>query len=324
MSITLDSRDKKLLYELDLNSRQSYNELARKLRLSKSAIIYRIANLEKAGVIKCYNTIVDTGKLGYISFRLYLKLTGATPEKEQEIVDFLRAKESVIWIVSIEGDYNIGAAVLVKSISEMNKLWKELLERYINYLDVRFFAILTKVSYFSRAYLIGLKQNTLEFTAITEPQEAETDKTDTELLSLIASNARMPVVEIAAKLGVTSKTIIARIRNLEKKKIILGYRTVFDLEKLGYQYFKVHFDLHSLTNEKLMRFRRYIKSHPNIVYDNEVLGGDDIEIEIQVKSMAELRKIIENIKSDFAEIIKSYKTMLFYKEHKLLFLPVKR
>lgn len=324
MSITLDSRDKKLLYELDLNSRQSFNELARKLRLSKGAVIYRIANLEKAGIIKCHNTIVDTGKLGYVCFRLYLKLSGATPEKEQEIVDFLAQKESVIWLISIEGDYNIGAAILAKSVKEMNSLWKELLEKYVNYLDARFLAILIRVSYFSRAYLIDLKQNTREFTAITEPEEAEIDKTDAGILEIIASNARMPVIEIAEKLGITSKTVITRIRTLEKKKIILGYRTVFDLEKLGYQYFKVHFGLHNVTEEKIKHFRHYIKSHPNIVYDNEVLGGDDIEIEVQVKSLPELRKIIEEIKSDFAEIIKDYKTMLFYKEHKLLFLPAKR
>lgn len=323
MSIMLDSRDKKLLYELDLNSRQSFNELAKKLRISKGAVIYRIANLEKAGIIKCYNTIVDTGKLGYISFRLYLKLSGATPEKEQEIIDFLKTKEAVIWLVSIEGEYNIGAAILVKSVKEMNVLWKELLERYINYMDQRFLTILTRVSYFSRAYLLDLKQNTYELAAITVPEEAETDKTDTEMLALLASNARMPIVEIASKLGITSKTVIARIRNLEKKKIILGYRTVFDLEKLGYQYFKVHFRLHNVTEEKLKHLRHYIKSHPNIVYDNEVLGGDDIELDVQVKDMQELRKIIEDLKSRFAEIIKDYKTMLFYKEHKLLFLPVK-
>lgn len=67
MSYKLDLRDKKLLYELDLNSRQSFNELARKLKVSKSAVIYRIRNLEKASIIKCYNTIMDTGKLGYIT-----------------------------------------------------------------------------------------------------------------------------------------------------------------------------------------------------------------------------------------------------------------
>lgn len=317
----MDSRDKKLLYELDLDSRQSFSALAKKLRLSKTAIIYRVGNLEKEGIIKQFHTVIDTGKLGYISFRLYLKLSGATPEKEQEIIDFLKTKESVNWLVSIEGEYNIGAAILAKSVKEMNALWKELLEKYVNYIDERHFVIMTKVRYFSRAYLAELKENSYEIIFATEPENAEIDNTDIEILKLLAPNARMPVIDIASKIGITSKTVISRIRELEKKKIIVGYKTVFDLEKLGYEYFKMQIRLHNVTAEKMKQFRNYIRSHPNIVYDDEVLGGDDIEIEMQVKDMQELRAIIEKIKSEFAEIIKDYKTMLFYKEHKLLFLP---
>jgi len=321
MSYKMDSRDKKLLYELDLDSRQSFSALAKKLRLSKTAIIYRVGNLEKEGIIKQFHTVIDTGKLGYISFRLYLKLSGATPEKEQEIIDFLKTKESVNWLVSIEGEYNIGAAILAKSVKEMNALWKELLEKYVNYIDERHFVIMTKVRYFSRAYLAELKENSYEIIFATEPENAEIDNTDIEILKLLAPNARMPVIDIASKIGITSKTVISRIRELEKKKIIVGYKTVFDLEKLGYEYFKMQIRLHNVTAEKMKQFRNYIRSHPNIVYDDEVLGGDDIEIEMQVKDMQELRAIIEKIKSEFAEIIKDYKTMLFYKEHKLLFLP---
>ena len=110
-------------------------------------------------------------------------------------------------------------------------------------------------------------------------------------------------------------------KELEKKRIIIGYRTRFDLEKLGYQYFKVHFNLHNLTPAKEKEFRQYIKQHPNIIYDNEVLGGDDMEIEIQVKTLPELRLIIADIKKNFAEIIKDEYYFLFYQEHKLVFFP---
>lgn len=97
---------------------------------------------------------------------------------------------------------------------------------------------------------------------------------------------------------------------------------MFDLEKLGYQYFKVHFNLHNLTENKESLFRTFIKQHPNIIYDNEVLGGDDIEIEIQVKFLKELREIIDKMKSQFSGIIRNYKYMLFYKEHKFVFFPL--
>ena len=323
MEYKLDLKDKKLLYELDLNSRQSFNGLARKLKLSKNAVAYRISNLQKAGVIKQFHTVVDTGKLGYISFRLYLRLQNATPEKEQEIIEFLKQKEIVTWIVSIEGDYSIGALILTKSVSEMNSLWKELLEKYVNYIDERLLTIMTKVSYFSRAYLLDMKENAYEIAFATEPNKIDMDKKDIEILKFLAPNARIPIIEIAQKLKMTPKTVISRIKNLEKKEIIIGYKTVFDIEKLGYQYFKINFRLHNTTREKISRLRSFIKMHPSIIYDDEVLGGDDLEIEVQLKDMQELRKLIEEIKSGFADMIKEYKTMLFYREHKYLFLPVR-
>jgi len=109
---------------------------------------------------------------------------------------------------------------------------------------------------------------------------------------------------------------------LEQKKVIIGYRTMFDLEKLGYEYYKVHMNLHNTTNEKQKSLRQYIKQHPNIIYDNEVLGGDDIEIEIQVKSSVELRNILKDIKAKYSDLIKNYNHMLFYKEHKYVYFPI--
>ena len=106
MLYKLDIKDKKLLYELDLNSRQSFNQLAKKLKISTNSVIYRIKNLQKDGIIKEFPTIIDIGKLGFIGFRLYLKLQGITPKKEEEIINFLKNKEIVSWIVSIEGGIN--------------------------------------------------------------------------------------------------------------------------------------------------------------------------------------------------------------------------
>ena len=319
----LDLKDKRLLYELDLDSRQSFNELGKKLSLSKSSVIYRINNMQKSGIIKQYHTVLDIGKLGYISFRLYIKLQNSTPEKEQEIIDFLKNKEIVTWIVSIDGDYNIGCLILVKTISEMNVLWKELLKKYVNYLEERQLTIMTKVAYFSRAYLLDLKENIYEINFITEPRNIDIDDTDKEILKLLVPNARISIIEVSRKLKITPKTTINRVKALEQKKIIIGYKTVFNLELLGYQYYKVLFRLHNVVNEKLQQFKRYIKVHPNIVYDDEVLGGDDIEIEVQVKDNNELRALINDIKLKFADMIKSYKILLFYKEHKYLYLPVK-
>ncbi|MEK6950950.1 MAG: Lrp/AsnC family transcriptional regulator [Nanoarchaeota archaeon] len=319
--LKLDLKDRKLLYELDTNSRQSASELARKIGLSKDAIIYRMKKLENAGIIKQYHTIIDVGKLGFISFRLYLKLQNTTPEKEAEIIEYFKKKNEITWLVSIDGKYDLGMWILTKSIKEMNAFWKELLQNYINFIAERALTIFTKVSYFPRSYLLDQQSNQDQYIFITEPEEIKIDEKDLQILKLLAPAARRSILEIAQKVKITAKTAAARIKGLEKKKIIIGYRTRFDLEKLGYQYFKVHFNLQNLTTSKEKQFRQYIKQHPHIIYDNEVLGGDDLEIEIQVKTLPELRSILEEIQKNFAEIIREHYYFLFYKEHKLVFFP---
>ena len=327
MSYKLDLKDKKLLYELDLNSRQSLSELGRKVGLSKNSVNYRISNLRKEGIIKRFHSVIDTGKLGYIGFRLYLNLQNTTPEKEAEIIDFLVGKEIVTWVASIEGNYDVGALILTKSIKRVNELWKELLAKYTNYIDKKLLTIMTRVSYFSRAYLLNLKSNIYECVPISEPEEEgsrnELDKTDKEILKILAPNSRTPIVDIAAKIGISAKTVISRIKNLEESKIIIGYKTVFDLEKMGYQYYKLHFKLQNVNREEDSKLRAYVKSHPNIIYDDEVLGGDNIEIEVQVKDASELRELIGDIKEKFGKRIRDYEIMHFLREYKYLFLPVK-
>ena len=323
MGYNLDLKDRKLLYELDINSRQSFNEIAKKVGISKTAILNRVNNLQKDGIIKSFHTIIDTGKLGYMPFRLLISLQNCSPEKEQEIIDFLKNNNIVTWIVSIEGDYDIGALILVKKIEEMNNLWDELLNKYINYIEKRLLTIMTSIHYFSRAYILGKERKDYEITTLTFPKEYELDEKDKEILKLLSQNSRIPIIDLASNVKLTSKTIIEKIRKLERKKIIVGYKTVFNLEKLGYSYFKVNFLLNNTTTDKKKELKYFIKNHPNIVYEDEVLGGNDIEIEIQIENMQKLRNLLNEIKERYFSIIRSYNILEYYKEHKYLFLPVK-
>ena len=317
----IDLKDRKILYELDINSRQSYHNIAKNVGLSKDSVIYRIKKLQEEGIIKQFHTIIDVSKLNYISFRLYLKFQNSTLQQEEEIITFLKNQKIVTWIASIEGEYNLGIWIITKSIEEINQLWKELLSKYRDYIEKKWLTIFTKVSYYPRTFILENQKNYEEYVFITEPKLVNIDKIDLEILKIMAPDSRIPVLNISEKLNITPKTVTSRIKQLIKKKIIIGYRTMFDLEKIGYQYFKIHFNLRNLTEEEEKKFRTYIKQLPNIIYDNEVLGGDDIEIEIQVRSLKELRIMIEEMKFKFSNIIKEYKYMLFYKEHKYLFFP---
>lgn len=320
--IDLDLKNRKIMYELDVNSRQSFHEIAKKAGLSKDSVIYRIEKLREKGIIKRFHTVIDVGKLGFISFRLYLKLRNVNPKKEKDIIDFLKKQEEITWLVSIDGDYDIGCWILSKNIKGANDVWKRILKKYGNFIDRRNLTIFTRVSYFPRVYILDRKKNVDEYVFITEPSVVKLDKMDLQILKMIAGNARIPVIEIAEKLNITPKTVSARIKQLEKNKVIIGYRTMFDLEKINEQYFKLFIRTQNITEEKEIKFREFIIQHPRIIYDNEVLGGEDFEIEVQVESLKQLREFVNELKEKFSDIIKEYKTLMFYKEHKYVFFPL--
>ena len=63
MSIKLDIKDKKILYELDMDARQSISSIAKRVGLSKEVVNYRIRRMEKEGLIDGYYAIIEYSKL---------------------------------------------------------------------------------------------------------------------------------------------------------------------------------------------------------------------------------------------------------------------
>ncbi|MDA7425245.1 Lrp/AsnC family transcriptional regulator [Thalassococcus lentus] len=49
------------------------------------------------------------------------------------------------------------------------------------------------------------------------------DETDRELIALLAENARLPVADLARRLGIARTTVQARMERLESRGLIAGY-----------------------------------------------------------------------------------------------------
>ena len=57
--VQLDLKDRKNLYHLDLNCRQSNTQIGKKAGLSRQVVEYRIKRMEEEGIIKGYWTNID-------------------------------------------------------------------------------------------------------------------------------------------------------------------------------------------------------------------------------------------------------------------------
>jgi len=61
----IDAVDRKILDHLLDNGRDSYREIAKKMKLSPATVMKRVRTLESTGVIKNYYARIDYDKLGY-------------------------------------------------------------------------------------------------------------------------------------------------------------------------------------------------------------------------------------------------------------------
>ena len=141
-----------------------------------------------------------------------------------------------------------------------------------------------------------------------------------KLLKIIAAEARMPTVEIADKLNITPETVKNRINGLIKKNIIQGFRPALDLKKLGYRWYKLALDLEDISKKK--DILKFAKNHPNVVYAYEVIGGYDIELELEVESYDKFKEIMHEIRHEFSEAIRYFDYFLVWEEHRILYMPM--
>lgn len=321
-NIKLDLKDKKILYELDINARQSYSEIGKKVGLSKEVVNYRVKRLLNEGLIKSFFTIIDTFKLGYLSFRIFLKFQNTTIDKENEIIEYLKKQNNVGWIVSVKGNWDLNFVVWQKSVYEFEEFFDNLINKYKFYINKHWISIITKLYHYRRAYLLDdKKEDFSEYIIVGGSIKSKIDNIDLKILHILAVNSRLGSLEIASKIKETEKIVRDRIKKLIKEKVILGFRALLDLNLLGYEYYKLHLILNECDKENIRNLLAFAHYHPNITYYTKTIGGADFELDIQIKDHKEFYKLIKDLRNKFSNIIKDFEFMQYDQEYKLIYLP---
>ena len=89
----LDTKDKKILYHLDMDARIPLSILSKRVGLSREVVYYRIKQLEKKGIIENYYTVIDITKLEQIYCRVFLKYRTMTHENEQKLLGYCKQRK---------------------------------------------------------------------------------------------------------------------------------------------------------------------------------------------------------------------------------------
>jgi Lrp/AsnC family transcriptional regulator, leucine-responsive regulatory protein len=320
---SLDVKDQRIIAELDKNSRQSNAQIGKKVRLSKEVVKYRIDNLIEKGIILRFHTVTNYFKLGIYKFKLYLRLKNVNQQKLEEMAKFFQNNKKTEWVVNTTGRWDFIIGFLLKNVNEFDDEIQIIFNKFSEYIQERAVTTTLYLAHHAREFLSErTKQDKLKVVYHTSKDKQEKiDEIDEKILILITNNARMSVVEIAKKINKTPRIVQYRIRELERKKIILAYKVQIDPRKMGRIFCKMIVYLVNTTEENINQFVDYASSIPGSVWPQRVMGAWDFELDFEIQNYDLFQEIILDLKEKFPDIISNHEFCIVSKEFKLDFYP---
>ena len=114
----IDLKDRRILHELDYDSRQSFSMIGKKVGLHKNVVNYRIKRLQEKGIIENFYTVIDTFKLGYNSLRFYITYQNMNPDIRIDLIQYFVDNKFTWWVGSFEGDYDLAVLFWVNDLHD--------------------------------------------------------------------------------------------------------------------------------------------------------------------------------------------------------------
>jgi DNA-binding Lrp family transcriptional regulator len=319
--VKIDLKDRKILYELDLNCRQSNTQVGKKVGLKKDVISYRIKRLQDGGIIKNFWTAINTFKLGYQVFRIYINFHYVSTQIKNKIIQYFTNYPNSWAVISVKGPIDLSVVIWVKNIYEFYNFWDKTLEKFEDYFEKYTISVYIQAVGYKKSYLLGEfdKSDRKMYETICDGTTVQIDEVDYQILNEFAVNARIPLIDLAEKIQCSSQTVNYRIKNLIKNGVIQSFRINIDRLQIGLQLFKVDIFLKEYKQRK--NIIKHLENIGNLECLNVAAGWSDIEPEIVAKNVDNLIQQMEEINHKFSNAIRKLDYWIMTEVHKERWLP---
>jgi len=242
-----------------------------------------------------------------------------TKDDGKGFVKYIQEKFKQIWtITSMHGKWDYALFLGVKTISEFHAIWDEIMVEYKKNIKSYNVAVYSQIYNFNRKFFLdNIVDSMQRVYGVGEIEKI--DNINLKIIENYAENVRQSSLEIAKKLNLSPDTVRNRIKNLEKRKVIVGYKLGINLDKLDYVSYRI--DLQLLSTKRNKELFGYCKSHKNIYQINKSIGGADFEMEVIVKDLNHLIDIIDELKQKFKDVINDVDYFGFSTFHVLKYIP---
>lgn len=318
----LTLRDYKILHELDQNTRVSYNQIGRKLRLSPSVVERRIKNLQKKNVITEFMSIINYKKLGWTYYSIYARFQNITEEKKNEIIKYLKNHPRSGQVLLCDGRWQLIFGFFAKDIFELTQLLNGFNNKFSSSIGEMNKIIHIGSHHYFRGYLLN-KEETRSGEPFLGGKEELMDIDDSSyaILNFISHNARCNIVDASDNLKISIDQIRYRIKKLTQDKILIGGWLHINPVKLNLNFYRVLLKLKNMDTKSENILLEYVNKNKNVIRANNVFGSWDYFLDLEI-STEEFRMFMEEFSKIFSNNIQEYETLTIYNEINYSFSPI--
>jgi Lrp/AsnC family leucine-responsive transcriptional regulator len=314
--LDLSRKDRAILAGLHLNARQNLTELARRVRLSKQVVSYRIKQLESMGVIRGYHAIPDVYRLGKAHFRVFVKYHQIGRDAESRLVKELARCPEISWLTLLDGDFDLEFVVWSDHIMEFEKTYDAILARFGRYFQEKYFSIGTRVEYLPFPFLKPVPGGGRALVFGGAYDRRILDAHDKRILYEVNRNGRISLAALAARLGVSVAAARNRLQQLLDSRVIIGFGLKIDHRRLGLTYRKVLLKLNTPSAAAIDRIASYLRRQPGVIFLVKTIGAYDFEFELLTESNEEFYHFMKSFRSRFAADLKLHGNVIVHDELK--------
>lgn len=307
--MSLDKRDRQLLALLEHDARAPLSKLAKKMKVSKQVVSYRLSKLEEQKIIQGYNALIDVAKIGKTIYLIYLKLVRLSVAEEEKWMQELNKDNRVAIVAKNQGEWDLTIGFLCNNNTEADDILQQIIGSKASHVQKQ---LLT--SEIESTYLpLQLVESSVAPSFTTSKHANRTcDEIDGKILCLLTENARISILDLAKKINMSPTGTKHRVKQLEKDKIILGYKTKINYEVLGYLHLRVLLHLSDFNMQTYSHLKEYLSIQGNIESVSRYLGYAQADFRCYVKDIQEFYKLLQELKDEFLNQYISADSMLVH------------
>jgi Lrp/AsnC family leucine-responsive transcriptional regulator len=124
-------------------------------------------------------------------------------------------------------------------------------------------------------------------------ERGEIDAFDRRILDILGAEGRISIADLAIRVGLSKSPVQARLRRLEARGVIKGYRAVLDSCVMGREHVAfVEVKLSDTRERALAEFNAAVRAIPEIEACHMIAGSFDYLLKVRTSGMPAYRALL--------------------------------